>query len=221
VERDQSHWIDRPPALQAGWPLARGACQRWPGCRRRIAELAVISIALAVVAPSNQTDPRGEIMAPNTSGGFNSLLRDARLGLQSLFGGGKPDDQRRITLEVLFGLLGYLAKLDSLITSHEAEFINKMMDELKLSAREREVAADALQRGRDRQIDLVTELQRFRSLHKPGSAEADHLYDALLQLAAADERLRPKERQFLETVTVELGFTLEELEDRLNRLATG
>lgn len=161
-------------------------------------------------------------MASETnSGGFGGLFRDLGLGLSDLFGGGKPDADRVLTLEVLFGLLGYLAKLDSLVTSHEAEFINGMMDTLKLSVRERQVAAEAMQRGRNREIDLVAELQRFRGLHPLGSPQVEHLYDALLRLAAADERLRPKERQFLETVTVELGYTLDELDRRLAQLAHG
>jgi DnaJ like chaperone protein len=155
-----------------------------------------------------------------SSGKLGHVLRDLGLGLQALLGGGKPDEARRVTLEVLFGLLGYLAKLDSLITSHEAEFINRMMTDLGLSVREREVAAAAVQRGRDRQIELVAELQRFRAVHRPGSEAIEQLYDALLRLAAADERLRPKERQFLEVVTVELGFAPESLDQRLRQLAT-
>jgi DnaJ like chaperone protein len=157
----------------------------------------------------------------STSGGFGAVLRDFGQSLSGLFGGGRPDEERTLTLEVLFGLLGYLAKLDSLITSHEAEFINGMMDSLKLSIREREIAAGALQRGRNRELDLVAELRRYRALHPPGGAQAERLYDALIRLAAADERLRPKERQFLETVTMELGFTLEDLDARLHRLAHG
>lgn len=157
----------------------------------------------------------------NDAGGLGGLFRDLGQGLSHLFGGGKPDSERTLTLEVLFGLLGYLAKLDSLITSHEAEFINRMMDTLKLSMREREIASAALARGRNRELDLVAELQRFRNLHRIGSSEVEHLYDALLRLAAADERLRPKERQFLETVTVELGYPLESLDVRLAQLADG
>jgi DnaJ like chaperone protein len=159
-------------------------------------------------------------MASQNNSGFSNVLRDLGQGLSGLFGGGRPDAERVLTLEVLFGLLGYLAKLDSLVTSHEAEFINNMMDTLRLSIREREIVSAALQRGRAREIDLVGELQRFRSIHKPGSEEVERLYDALLRLAAADERLRPKERQFLETVTMELGYTLEELDSRLQQLAT-
>ncbi len=154
------------------------------------------------------------------SGRFGAMLRELGQSLGSLFGG-KPDEQRVMTIEVLFGLLGYLAKLDSLLTSHEAEFINNMMDDLKLGVTERQIAMDAQLRGRNRQIDPTAELARFCAVHGPRSDPADQLYDALLRLAAADERLRPKERQFLETVTVELGYSPHELDERLAVLATG
>lgn len=152
---------------------------------------------------------------------LGAIIRDMGHGLSSLFGGGKPTAERAANLQTLFGLLGYLAKLDSLITSHEAEFINRMMDSLRLSVAERELAHQALQRGRNREMDLVAELGSFRQAHPPGSAPAEQLYDALLRLAAADQRLRPKERQFLETVTTELGYPLQELDERLAVLVTG
>jgi DnaJ like chaperone protein len=137
----------------------------------------------------------------NEAGGIGGMLRDFGNALGGLFGGGNLSPERQVSLEVLFGLLGYLAKLDSLITSHEADFINGLMDQLKLNMREREVASDALQRGRNREIVLQDEFKRFRKVN----------------LAAADERLRPKERQFLETATVELGFDIADLDQRLAR----
>jgi len=153
-------------------------------------------------------------------GSFGGVLREIGQSLGSLFGGGHVEPARRVSLEVLFGMLGYLAKIDSLITSHEADYINHMMDELKLTIREREVASEALQRGRNREIDLLGEFRRFREHFKPGTAEVERLYNALIALAAADERLRPKERQFLETVTAELGYDMAELDARLVKYRT-
>lgn len=147
-----------------------------------------------------------------------SVVRDIGNALAGLFGGGELDPERRMHLEVLFGLLGYLAKLDSLITSHEAEFINQLMDRLDLSLRERKAASEALQRGRNRELDVTAELRRFLESHDKGSTEVEKLYDALIRLAAADERLRLQERLFLEEISEELGFSEDELDRRLSRL---
>lgn len=152
--------------------------------------------------------------------GFGAIFRDIGQAFEGLFGGRDVDPQRAVWLEVLFGMLGYEAKIDSLITSHEADFINNMMDQLNLSMKERELASNALQRGRNRELDLKREFTRFRALFKPGSDESVKLYDALLQLAAADERLRPKELQFLEAATIELGYELAGLEGRLKQFKT-
>lgn len=151
----------------------------------------------------------------NGEGGLGGMLKELGNSLGGLFGGGNLTPERQTSLEVLFGLLGYLAKLDSLITSHEADFINGLMDQLRLSIREREVASAALEQGRNRNIDLPKSYARFRAVHAAGGAECEKLFDALVRLAAADERLRPKERSFLEQATVELGFELAELDRRL------
>lgn len=152
-------------------------------------------------------------MSNGSSSGIGRIL--GGLGAMLGFGGGTVDPDRQMVLEVLFGLLGYLAKLDSLITSHEADYINHLMDEMKLSMKEREIAATSAQRGKNREIDVKEELTRYRQRYPYGTQECAHLYDALVHLAAADDRLRPKERQFLETVTVELGFEMKDLDARL------
>ena len=152
----------------------------------------------------------------SSEGGLGGILKDLGHSLGGLFGGGQLSAERQTTLEVLFGLLGYLAKLDSLITSHEADFINGLMDQLKLNMREREVASTALEQGRTRGIDPPQSYARFRALHPAGGAECERLFDALVQLAAADERLRPKERAFLEQAAVELGFEISDLDRRLS-----
>ena len=149
----------------------------------------------------------------NGSSGIGRIL--GGLGSMLGLGGGTIDPDRQMVLEVLFGLLGYLAKLDSLITSHEADYINQLMDEMKLSMKEREIASTSAQRGKNREIDVKAELSRYRQRYPYGTQECEKLYAALVELAAADDRLRPKERQFLETVTVELGYELKHLDARL------
>ena len=143
------------------------------------------------------------------------IMGEVRSLFSDLFGGGKLTPTQELTIEVLFGLLGYLAGADSIVTSHEAEFTNQMMDELDLTARARDVAHDAFTRGRKRQIDIDTEVQRFLTVHPKGSPEVGRLYDALLRLAVADGRVRPAERIFLEKVTLSLGYTRDALTARL------
>jgi DnaJ like chaperone protein len=148
--------------------------------------------------------------------GLGAVMRDIRMTLGDLFSGGKVDKDQELIIEVLFGLLGQLARADSIVTSHEAEFVNDLMDELQLSNPARQVAMEWFERGRQKKIDMATELTRFLAVHPKGSAETGRLFDSLVRLAAADGRVRPREREFLQELTIRLGFEAQTLEARLH-----
>lgn len=173
----------------------------------------------SVAASGNGPGGASTMAAKKAEGGMTTLLRDVRATLGDLFTGGRLDPGQEVNVEVLFGLLGYLARADSIVTSHEAEFVNGLMDEIDLPTRGRELAMRSFDRGRKREIDLDVEMQRFLVAHPKGSPELNLLYDSLLRLAGADGRLRPGERQFLEKVTAGLGFSVSALESRLANLA--
>lgn len=150
-----------------------------------------------------------------SSAGFGKMLREIGSSIGEMITGGRMEPGQELVVDVLFGLLGYLAAADSIVTSHEAEFVNGLMDELNLPTRGREMAMDAFNRGRKRQVTLEQELQRYLGTYPKGSAEVGRLYDSLLRLATADGRIRPGERKFLEKLTEELGFSADALEARL------
>lgn len=144
----------------------------------------------------------------------------AHTGIVAIFGelfhGGKLQPrQELLVVAVLFGLLGYVGGSDSIITSHEADFANRLMEELDLPARGCELASTAFQAGRKRQLDLDAELQRFLTEYPVGSVEASKLFESAVYLAKADERIRPSERAILERITKRLGFSLAVLDKRL------
>lgn len=148
------------------------------------------------------------------TGGLRGVMREVRLALGD-FIGGKPDPSHELMLQVLFGMLGALAQADGLVSTEEADYTNTLMEELELGARARQLATEAFQLGRRRQMDLEKEIQRFLISFPHGSIEVDRLYESLIRLAAADRRIRPGERVFLERVTLGLGFLPEVLDQRL------
>lgn len=155
----------------------------------------------------------------NDRSALGSVLRDLKGAIGELFTGGKLDQQYHMPVEVAFGLIGWLAKADSIITSHEAEFVNQLMDELDLPTQGRAIASAAFERGRTRQIDVQAEAGRFMSVYPKGSPELYRLFDTLLRLAAVDGRVFPRERKALEELTTALGFSQETLNARLEALA--
>jgi len=151
------------------------------------------------------------------TGVLRGVMREVRLALGDLLGG-KPDPSHELMLQVLFGLLGSLARADGLVSTEEAHYTNTLMTELELGTRARQLATEAFDQGCRRQLDLEQELQRFLISFPHGSIEVDRLYDSLLRLAAADMRVRPGERQFLERVTLQLGYRAEVLDQRLQKI---
>jgi DnaJ like chaperone protein len=158
-------------------------------------------------------------MGNDDKSGFGGILRDLRGAIGELFTGGKLDDQYHMPVEVAFGLIGWLAKADSIITSHEAEFVNRLMDELNLPTQGRAIASAAFDRGRLRKIDVKQEAQRFLAVYPKGSVELNRLFDTLLRLAAVDGRVFARERVALEEMTAALGFSRETLAARLEAIA--
>lgn len=157
-------------------------------------------------------------MQTETTGALGGVIRDVRLAFGELLRGYKLDADQELNLEVLFGLLGALAQADGLVTSEEAAFVNRLMDELELSTRARELANDAFLRGRRKQIDVDAELARFLARYPKGTPEVTRLYDCVVRLAAADERLRPAERAFLQRLTAGLGFSPVALDVKLKQV---
>ena len=149
--------------------------------------------------------------------GIRGILNDLRLMLGDMLALGKPNPDQQMMIEVFFGVMGFLAKADRLVTSHEAELANRVMDELDLSMAARRVASAAFERGMRRDINLEGELLRFTDSHPAGSETTTHLYDALVRLASSDERLDQREYDVMAQITKALGLPAETLYARLPR----
>ena len=162
---------------------------------------------------SNET-----VQAPTLRRG---VLGDVRAALGDLFGGGKLEPKQELHVKVLFGLLGAVARSDWLVTSEEAQYTNVLMDELSLSTNARKLASEAFARGCKRELDVDAEIRDFLHTFPQGSDEAQRLYEHLLQLAAADNRIRPGERTLLEKITIALGYNKDAMEARLKSILHG
>ena len=147
--------------------------------------------------------------------GMRGVFNDIRLLLSDMLGLGKPDAERRMTIEVFFGMMGYVAKTDRLVSSHESNVANTVMDEIDLSLAEREIASSAFDRGMSRNINAQAELLRFTDSHKPGSEQIDRLFDILVRLAASDSRLDVREHDALKEIAKSLGLPATAVDNKL------
>jgi tellurite resistance protein len=149
--------------------------------------------------------------------GFRGVINDIRLLLADLLGLGKPDAEQQMVIEVFFGLMGYVAKADRLVSSHESDLANTLMDDIDLSMAGRRMAMEAFERGMMRNINVRAELLRFTDAHPSGSEYNERLFNVLLRLAASDGRLDQREYDTMLEVTKDLGLPPATLEDRLSQ----
>lgn len=147
--------------------------------------------------------------------GFSGALADIRLLLTDLLGLGKPDPEKQMVIEVFFGMMGYLAKADRLVSSHESNLADSIMDEINLSLAARRIAMDAFDRGMRKDIHIEAELLRFTDVHAAGSSEAERLHNVLVRLVASDGRLNPSEHDLMKQVSEQLGIPAETLDSKL------
>lgn len=154
---------------------------------------------------------------PENAAKRQGLLREVKSTLGELFGA-QPSLQQQMQVEVLFGLLGCVARADRLVSTEEAAYTNKLMDDLGLMTSARKRAAEAFTRGCRHEIDVDGEIQRFLGLYAAGSDEVARLYECLLRLAAADLRIHPRERELLRKISTQLGFSVTNLDERLQKI---
>ena len=150
-------------------------------------------------------------------GALGGVIRDIKSVVSGLFSGGRLDPEKQMAIDVLFSLLGVVAGADSIVTTHEAEFVNELMDEIGLGGKGRELAFAAFNRGRRREVSIDDDLDKLLVVYPKGTQEVARVFDSLVRIAAADGRMRPSERQILEQITVKLGYSAEVLTQRLEQ----
>jgi len=151
------------------------------------------------------------------TGAWGGVIRDIKSVVSGLFSGGRLEPEQQIAIDVLFSMLGVVAGADSIVTTHEAEFVNQLMDEIGLSGKGREAAFAAFNSGRRREVDVENDLSKLLAVYPKGSQEVARVFDSLVRIAAADGRMRPSERVILERITVKLGYSPEVLTQRLEQ----
>ncbi len=141
-------------------------------------------------------------------------LRDA--GFNSGFGGGPSQAERQEEFfKAAFAVMGHLAKAKGQVTRQEIELASTMMDRMNLHGEQRRAAQDAFREGKGADFPLETVLQRVR-ISAGGRFDLMQFFLELqISAAFADGEIHPSERQVLHKVAKGLGFSSEQLEQRL------
>jgi len=144
-------------------------------------------------------------------------LRRVGRAVGEMLGVAAPDAGRAAVLRAHYGLLGALAAIDHIVTSHEVELVSTLMERDHLSIAARSLALAAFDDGRRRRLDLFDAIAVLLDGARAGRADLARVLDDLIALAASDGRIRRSEREWLVTVCACLNIDPEGLDHRMRQ----
>lgn len=147
---------------------------------------------------------------------FDKARRLRQAGFNSGFGGGPSQAERQEEFfKAAFAVMGHVAKAKGQVTREEIQLATTMMDRMSLHGELRRAAQNAFREGKEADFPLETVLERVR-ISAGGRFDLMQFFLELQVSAAfADGDIHPSERSVLHKVAKGLGFSSEQLEQRL------
>jgi len=149
---------------------------------------------------------------------------DQGLGLNfSNLSGSAPDEGTRQAtfFYTTFSVMGYVAKANGHISSHEIAFAQATMNKLGLNAELKQQAQDAFREGKMAGFPLDERLVQFKRCCGNRHDLLLMFLEIQIQLAFADGELDQAERQALHRIANGLGFSSQDLDKLLEMIIAG
>lgn len=135
------------------------------------------------------------------------------------FGGGfrgqNQQERQKAYFHATFAVMGHVAKAKGQVTQNEIRLATELMNRMGLQGEARRQAQEAFREGKEASFPLEETLQ---SVRKNSGGRFDLLQfflEVQIQAAYADGEMHPAERQVLHTIAGILGFSHQQLEQRL------
>jgi len=145
--------------------------------------------------------------------GFDGIRLDDSMGR------GATERVQSVFFATTFSVMGYIAKSDGRVTRDEIAMAERVMEQMQLSSAQRKVAINLFNQGKQDGFPVHDVLRQF----KAEAARRRNLVQMFLEIqiatAFADGSLHDSERQILEQVSADLGYSTGQFNDLLNRLA--
>ena len=129
--------------------------------------------------------------------------------------GGQGPQAQRVFFHGTFAVMGHVAKAKGQVTQQEIQLASLFMDRMQLQGEARQLAQQAFREGKDSDFPLDETLNGIRALSQ-GQRDLSRVFlEMQIQAAFADGELHPKERELLYVIAEKLGFSPQQLEQRL------
>jgi len=147
---------------------------------------------------------------------FDKARRLRQAGFHSSFGSGPSQAERQEEFfKAAFAVMGHVAKAKGQVTREEIQLATTMMERMSLHGEQRRAAQDAFREGKESDFPLETVLERVR-ISSGGRFDLMQFFLELqISAAFADGDIHPSERNVLHKIARGLGFSSEQLEQRL------
>lgn len=130
-------------------------------------------------------------------------------------GGASQSDRQEAFFNAAFSVMGHVAKAKGQVTREEIQLASVMMERMKLSDSQRQMAQDAFRDGKASDFPLDDVLHALRRSSGGRHDLIQFFLELQISSAFADGSLHPKEREVLHRIAEGLGFSAEQLERRL------
>ncbi|WP_394248747.1 co-chaperone DjlA [Vibrio profundi] len=148
---------------------------------------------------------------------FDKARRLNQAGFKSSgFGSGPSQAERQQEFfKAAFAVMGHVAKAKGQVTREEIQLASTMMDRMSLHGELRKSAQDAFRAGKEPDFPLEETLERVK-ISSGGRFDLMQFFLELqISAAFADGDLHPSERNVLHKIARGLGFSSQQLEQRL------
>lgn len=147
---------------------------------------------------------------------FDKARRLRQAGFNSGFGEGPSQAQRQEEFfKAAFSVMGHVAKSKGQVTREEIQLASTMMDRMNLHGEQKLAAQEAFREGKSADFPLERVLERVRISTGGRFDLLQFFLELQLSAAFADGEIHPAERNVLHKIAQGLGFSSEQLEQRL------
>ncbi|MBA5762143.1 co-chaperone DjlA [Vibrio sp. 404] len=148
---------------------------------------------------------------------FDKARRLQQAGFRSSpFGGGPSQAQRQEEFfKAAFAVMGHVAKAKGQVTKEEIQLASTMMDRMNLHGELRTAAQEAFREGKSSDFPLDDVLARVKISSGGRFDLLQFFLELQISAAFADGSLHPSERDVLHRIAEKLGFSAQQLEQRL------
>ncbi len=145
-------------------------------------------------------------------GGLSGIAFDESPGL------GATERVQSVFFTSVFTIMGYVAKSDGRITRDEIDIAEQVMSQMHLSPQQRQVAKRLFNEGKKPDFPAHEVLIQFKQECFRRRNLIQMFLEIIIATAFADGRLHNQEQAILENIAADLGYSLSQFADLLNRV---